>query len=58
MSSNSIKTTDRLVFCHFIIGITSNRQNSADYDDNMKHAKGLGINAFALNFRTNFYTDT
>ncbi|KAJ5214988.1 hypothetical protein N7468_010667 [Penicillium chermesinum] len=51
-------TGDRLVFCHFMIGITSNRQSSSDYDDDMKRAKDLGIDAFALNIGTDSYTDT
>ncbi|KAE8149360.1 alpha-1,3-glucanase/mutanase [Aspergillus avenaceus] len=50
--------SDRLVFCHFMIGITSNRKGAADYDDDMKLAKGLGIDAFALNIGVDPYTDT
>ncbi|GIJ99164.1 hypothetical protein Aspvir_001290 [Aspergillus viridinutans] len=50
--------TDRLVFCHFMIGITSNRQSAADYDDDMQRAKALGIDAFALNIGVDPYTDT
>ncbi|KAB8245731.1 glycoside hydrolase [Aspergillus flavus] len=49
--------TDKLVFCHFMIGITSNRQSAADYDDDMKRAKALGIDAFALNIGVDPYTD-
>ncbi|KAJ5673050.1 hypothetical protein N7507_002177 [Penicillium longicatenatum] len=49
---------DKLVFCHFMIGITSNRQSSSDYDDDMQRAKDLGIDAFALNIGTDSYTDT
>ncbi|KAL2858841.1 glycosyl hydrolase family 71-domain-containing protein [Aspergillus pseudodeflectus] len=49
---------DRLVFCHFMIGISSNRQSSADYDDDMIRAKELGIDAFALNIGVDPYTDT
>ncbi|KAJ5735403.1 glycoside hydrolase [Penicillium malachiteum] len=48
----------RLVFCHFMIGITSNRENSSSYDEDMKRAKYLGIDAFALNIGTDDYTDT
>ncbi|KAB8229064.1 hypothetical protein ETB97_001795 [Aspergillus alliaceus] len=48
---------DKLVFCHFMIGITSNRQSAADYDDDMKRAKALGIDAFALNIGVDPYTD-
>ncbi|CEJ55791.1 Putative Function: mutA of P. purporogenum hydrolysis 1 (Precursor) [Penicillium brasilianum] len=50
--------TDRLVFCHFMIGITSNRHSASDYDDDMKRAKDAGIDAFALNIGTDSYTDT
>ncbi|KAJ5676240.1 hypothetical protein N7462_009137 [Penicillium macrosclerotiorum] len=49
---------DRLVFCHFMIGITSNRQSATEYDDDMKRAKAAGIDAFALNIGTDAYTDT
>ncbi|PLB45533.1 alpha-1,3-glucanase/mutanase [Aspergillus steynii IBT 23096] len=51
------KATDRLVFCHFMIGICSNRHSAADYDDDMKRAKALGIDAFALNIGVDPYTD-
>ncbi|KAJ5919779.1 alpha-1-3-glucanase/mutanase [Penicillium verhagenii] len=63
-ASSSIVTTrtsatgDKLVFCHFMVGITSNRQSSSDYDDDMQRAKDLGIDAFALNIGTDSYTDT
>ncbi|KAL2801549.1 glycosyl hydrolase family 71-domain-containing protein [Aspergillus granulosus] len=49
---------DRLVFCHFMIGISSNRQSAADYDDDMIRAKEFGIDAFALNIGVDPYTDT
>ncbi|KAL3474726.1 glycosyl hydrolase family 71-domain-containing protein [Aspergillus californicus] len=52
------EATDRLVFCHFMIGISSNRQSASDYDDDMKQAKDLGIDAFALNIGVDPYTDT
>ncbi|EPS31664.1 putative alpha-1,3-glucanase [Penicillium oxalicum 114-2] len=51
------QSTDRLVFAHFMIGITSNRRNAADYDDDMVQAKSLGIDAFALNIGVDPYTD-
>ncbi|OJJ08185.1 hypothetical protein ASPVEDRAFT_878595 [Aspergillus versicolor CBS 583.65] len=51
------KATDRLVFAHFMIGIVSNRHSAADYDDDMKRAKSLGIDAFALNIGVDPYTD-
>jgi hypothetical protein len=40
------------------MGITSNRKNASDYDDDMKRAKALGIDAFALNIGVDSYTDT
>ncbi|KAI9370272.1 glycosyl hydrolase family 71-domain-containing protein [Aspergillus egyptiacus] len=51
------QATDRLVFAHFMIGIVSNRNSAADYDDDMKRAKALGIDAFALNIGVDPYTD-
>jgi hypothetical protein len=36
----------------------SNRQSPTDYDDDMKRARSLGIDAFALNIGTDPYTDT
>ncbi|RVD86100.1 uncharacterized protein DFL_004394 [Arthrobotrys flagrans] len=51
------QTTDRLVFAHFMIGIVSNRGSPADFDDDMKRAKALGIDAFALNIGVDPYTD-
>ncbi|OQD82804.1 hypothetical protein PENANT_c019G08225 [Penicillium antarcticum] len=51
------QSTDRLVFAHFMIGITSDRHSAYDYDDDMKRAKSLGIDAFALNIGVDPYTD-
>ncbi|THU93551.1 glycoside hydrolase family 71 protein [Dendrothele bispora CBS 962.96] len=51
-------SSGKLVFCHFIIGIVSNRRNASDYDDDMTRAKATGIDAFALNIGTDSYTDT
>lgn len=67
------QASDRLVFCHFMvffilftnatisndfqIGIVSNRHTAADYDDDMKRAKAIGIDAFALNIGKDSYTD-
>ncbi|KAF7562599.1 hypothetical protein G7046_g1533 [Stylonectria norvegica] len=48
---------DRLVFCHFMIGVVADRSSSADYDNDMKRAKDAGIDAFALNIGTDGYTD-
>ncbi|MCJ1231536.1 hypothetical protein MMC12_008213 [Toensbergia leucococca] len=47
----------KLVFCHFMIGITSNRKSASDFDDDMKRAKSLGIDAFALNIGVDPFTD-
>ncbi|EKG19076.1 Glycoside hydrolase family 71 [Macrophomina phaseolina MS6] len=44
------QTSDRLVFAHFMIGISTDRTSSADYDADILRAKSLGIDAFALNF--------
>lgn len=43
------RDTDRLVFCHFMVGIVGKRVQAADYDADMQKAKALGIDAFALN---------
>lgn len=51
------QTTDRYVFCHFMIGIVADRTSSADYDADMQRAKSLGIDAFALNIGIDSYTD-
>ncbi|KAF7317879.1 hypothetical protein MKEN_00875800 [Mycena kentingensis (nom. inval.)] len=48
---------EKLVFCHFMIGIESNRHAVSDYDDDMKRAKAYGIDAFALNIGVDPYTD-
>ncbi|KAF7343285.1 Carbohydrate-binding module family 24 protein [Mycena venus] len=46
------------MFCHFMIGIESDRTSSADYDADMIRAKAYGIDAFALNIGVDPYTDT
>ncbi|KAJ3751355.1 glycosyl hydrolase family 71-domain-containing protein [Lentinula detonsa] len=51
-------TSSKLVFCHFMIGVVSDRTSSADFDADMQRAKSLGIDAFALNIGTDSYTDT
>ncbi|EAU33738.1 hypothetical protein ATEG_05977 [Aspergillus terreus NIH2624] len=51
------RAVERLVFAHFMIGITSNRNSAADYDADMKNAKAAGIDAFALNIGVDPYTD-
>ncbi|KAL4786861.1 glycosyl hydrolase family 71-domain-containing protein [Aspergillus varians] len=57
VANNARQSTNRLVFAHFMIGIVSNRHSAADYDDDMKRAKSLGIDAFALNIGVDPYTD-
>ncbi|KAJ7116966.1 glycosyl hydrolase family 71-domain-containing protein [Mycena epipterygia] len=49
------QSTSKLVFCHFMIGVVSDRTT---FDDDMIRAKALGIDAFALNIGTDSYTDT
>ncbi|KAJ8118433.1 hypothetical protein OPT61_g577 [Boeremia exigua] len=49
--------TGKLVAAHFMIGIMSNRNSAADYDNDMKKAKAAGIDAFALNIAKDDYTD-
>lgn len=49
-------TTGKLVFCHFMMGIVAGRKSSADYDADMRQAKDLGIDAFALNIGTDEFT--
>ncbi|KAJ5256682.1 hypothetical protein N7478_012786 [Penicillium angulare] len=51
------QATNRLVFAHFMIGITSDRHSASAYDDDMQRAKSLGIDAFALNIGVDPYTD-
>ncbi|KAH8680791.1 putative alpha-1,3-glucanase/mutanase [Xylariales sp. PMI_506] len=51
------QSTEKLVFCHFMIGIVSDRTSAADYDADMQRAKALGIDAFALNIGTDSFTD-
>ncbi|RFU74367.1 glycoside hydrolase family 71 [Trichoderma arundinaceum] len=48
---------NRLVFCHFMIGIVGDRTSAADYDADMQRAKAAGIDAFALNIGVDSYTD-
>ncbi|KAJ6565889.1 putative alpha-1,3-glucanase/mutanase [Mycena vulgaris] len=51
------QANSKLVFCHFMIDITSDRGSAAGYDDDMRRAKVLGIDAFALNIGTDPYTN-
>ncbi|KAH8899842.1 hypothetical protein GQ53DRAFT_790436 [Thozetella sp. PMI_491] len=56
-SPSNSTSSDRLVFCHFMIGIVGERTSTADYDGDMQRAKSLGIDAFALNIGVDPYTD-
>ncbi|KGO76524.1 Glycoside hydrolase, family 71 [Penicillium italicum] len=58
MASTDDNFGNKLVFCHFMMGIVSNREGACDYDNDMKRAKEAGIDAFALNIGTDSYTDT
>ncbi|KAJ7087975.1 putative alpha-1,3-glucanase/mutanase [Mycena belliarum] len=49
--------TNKLVFCHFMIGVVSDRTSATDFDADMRRAKALGIDAFALNIGVDPYTD-
>ncbi|KAJ6565839.1 glycoside hydrolase family 71 protein [Mycena vulgaris] len=51
------QASTKLVFAHFMMGVTSTRSNAAAYDDDMRRAKAAGIDAFALNIGTDSYTD-
>lgn len=39
------------------IGVVTDRHSASDYDEDMRRAKSLGIDAFALNIGTDSYTD-
>ncbi|KAI3177577.1 CAZyme family GH71 [Penicillium roqueforti] len=58
MTSSDQNIGNKLVFCHFMMGIVGNREGASDYDDDMKRAKDAGIDAFALNIGTDSYGDT
>ncbi|CAI7675136.1 unnamed protein product [Penicillium pancosmium] len=57
VSSSVASRGDKLVFCHFMIGIVGNRKSADEYDADMRRAKESGIDAFALNIGTDPYTD-
>ncbi|KAJ5988722.1 Alpha-1-3-glucanase/mutanase [Penicillium waksmanii] len=57
VSSSSASGGEKLVFCHFMVGICGGRKSANDYDADMKRAKESGIDAFALNIGTDPYTD-
>ncbi|GAW15052.1 hypothetical protein ANO14919_044600 [Xylariales sp. No.14919] len=48
---------EKMVFCHYMIGIIYVRTSAADYDDDMKRAKAIGIDALAFNIGVDPYTD-
>ncbi|KAH7014504.1 glycosyl hydrolase family 71-domain-containing protein [Microdochium trichocladiopsis] len=50
-------SSDRLVACHFMMGIVSGRTSARDYDLDMQLARDAGIDAFALNIGTDSFTD-
>ncbi|KAJ7241972.1 glycosyl hydrolase family 71-domain-containing protein [Mycena rebaudengoi] len=50
------QASNKLIFCHFMIGIVSDRNSAADFDDDMRRAKAAGIDAFALNIGMDDYT--
>lgn len=50
------QSTDRMVFCHFMMGIVGSRSSADDYDADMINAKAAGIDAFALNIGTDDFT--
>ncbi|KAJ5742636.1 CAZyme family GH71 [Penicillium nucicola] len=51
------QSTSRLVFAHFMIGATRNRKSASEYDEDMRRARSLGIDAFALNIGVDPYTN-
>ena len=55
---NERDSNSKLVFCHFMIGIVSNRGSADDYDADMQRAQSYGIDAFALNIGTDPFTDS
>ncbi|KAJ5959861.1 uncharacterized protein N7479_007011 [Penicillium vulpinum] len=58
MASTDENDGNKLVFCHFMMGIVGNRQSPYDYDGDMRRARDAGIDAFALNIGTDAYSDT
>ncbi|OHF01937.1 mutanase [Colletotrichum orchidophilum] len=48
---------EKLVFCHFMIGIVGARSSPSEYDADMQNAKAAGIDAFALNIGVDPYSD-
>lgn len=52
-----INMNNPLTLTYQQIGSTSNRQNTSDYDEDMRRAKSLGIDAFALDIGVDTYTN-
>ncbi|KAL6721635.1 hypothetical protein ACLMJK_000739 [Lecanora helva] len=52
------QSSEKLVFCHFMIGTVGGRSSASDYDQDMQQAQAAGIDAFALNIGTDDYTET
>lgn len=48
--------TDRLVFAHYMVGLTFG-QASSQWDQDISEAKSAGIDGFALNIGTDSYTE-
>ncbi|KAJ7161829.1 hypothetical protein C8R43DRAFT_1123541 [Mycena crocata] len=46
------QSNSKLVFCHFMIGVVSNRDSAAAYDNDMQRAKARSIDALALTIGT------
>ncbi|KAF6231493.1 hypothetical protein HO173_010245 [Letharia columbiana] len=57
-SPASRQSTEKLVFCHFMIGVVDDRTSASDYDNDMQQAKAAGIDAFALNIGIDGFTST
>ncbi|KAI1174800.1 glycoside hydrolase family 71 protein [Nemania sp. FL0916] len=51
------QNNQKMVFCHYMIGILYTRTSSSDYDADMRRAKAIGIDALALNIGVDPYTD-
>ncbi|KAI0154552.1 glycoside hydrolase family 71 protein [Xylariaceae sp. FL1272] len=47
----------KMIFCHYMIGILYVRTSSSDYDADFQRAKAIGIDALAFNIGVDSYTD-
>ncbi|PSR90640.1 glycosyl hydrolase family 71-domain-containing protein [Coniella lustricola] len=56
--TTTTSSSEKLVFCHFMVGIVADRTSAADWDSDMQLAKDMGIDAFALNIGTDEFTTT